>query len=122
MSDSVLDFEPMPKSSRDLLTECDIQTFKAGGKGGQYQNKTESAVRLVHRSTGVTVICRDERSQYLNKSRCLERLEQKLRKLREKPKPRIATKIPRAEKTKRKLIKKRVGVKKSLRKRPGIEE
>jgi protein subunit release factor B len=122
MTDSVSDSELMPKGSFDLLNECDIQTFKSGGKGGQYQNKTESAVRLVHRSTGITVICRDERSQYLNKSRCLKRLKQQLRKLQEKPKPRVATKIPWAEKTKRKLIKKQIGVKKSLRKRPEIEE
>lgn len=112
----------MQDNSRELLDECDVQTFRAGGKGGQYQNKTESAVRLVHRPTGITVISRDERSQYLNKSICLERLEEKLRKLREKPKPRFATGVPRVEKAKRKLIKKKTGIKKSMRKRPEIEE
>jgi protein subunit release factor A len=114
--------EPKQDNSRELLDECDVQTFRAGGKGGQYQNKTESAVRLVHRPTGITVISRDERSQYLNKSICLERLEEKLRKLREKPKPRFATGVPRVEKAKRKLIKKKTGIKKSMRKRPEIEE
>ncbi len=114
--------EPKGKDSLDLLDECDVQTFRAGGKGGQYQNKTESAVRLVHRPTGITVISRDERSQYMNKSICLERLEEKLRKLREKPKPRFSTKVPRVERAKRKLVKKKTGIKKSLRKRPEIED
>ena len=68
----------MIKKYFNLLTSCDAQTFRAGGKGGQHQNKTESAVRLVHRPTGITVVCRDERSQHLNRQRCLEILERKL--------------------------------------------
>ena len=94
----------------------------AGGKGGQHQNKTESAVRLIHRPTGLTVVCRDERSQYLNKTRALEQLTEKLRKRSFRQKPRIETKVPRAEKRKRKLNKKIAGIKKVLRKRPEIED
>ena len=105
-----------------LLFSCDVQTFRAGGKGGQHQNKTESAVRLVHRPTGITVICRDERSQYLNKMRGLEILSRKLARLLEKPKPRIETRMPQSQKIKR-LAKKRVhSAKKQVRKRPEIED
>jgi len=41
-----------------LLPCCDVDTFAAGGKGGQHQNKTESAVRLASQATGIIVICR----------------------------------------------------------------
>ena len=112
----------MNKSFFNLLSSCDVQTFMAGGKGGQHQNKTESAVRLVHRPTGITVVCRDERSQHLNKLRCLEILERKLAKLHEKPKPRIATILPYRKMIERRKKKKIHGQKKQLRKRPEIEE
>ena len=109
----------MIKSFINLLSSCDVQTFKSGGKGGQHQNKTESGVRLVHRPTGITVVCRDERSQHRNKLHCLEILERKLAKLHEKPKPRIATIVPQRQKTKRRETKKLRSRKKQMRKRPG---
>jgi protein subunit release factor A len=99
-----------------------VQTFRAGGKGGQHQNKTESAVRFVHRPTGITVVCRDERSQHLNKLRCLEIIERKLAKLRERPKPRIATAVPQGQKTQRRKKKRILAQKKALRTRPDIED
>ena len=112
----------MVKYYFDLLSSCDVQTFRSGGKGGQHQNKTESGVRLVHRPTGITAICRDERSQHLNKLRCLEILERKLAKLHEKPKPRIVTAISQSKKIKRLRRKKLHGRKKLLRKKPTIED
>jgi ribosome-associated protein len=111
----------MKDFSSILLSSCEVQTFRAGGKGGQHQNKTESGVRLVHRPTGITAVCRDERSQYLNKIRCCKILECKLSKLHEKPLPRIATVLPRSKKIERRKKKKIHGRKKLLRKRPEIE-
>jgi len=108
----------MKKSFLNLLSSCDVDTFRSGGKGGQHQNKTESAVRLVHCPTGITAVCRDERSQHQNKLRCLEILEGKLAKLHEKPKPRIATGVPQRQKTKRRETKKLRSRKKQMRKRP----
>jgi ribosome-associated protein len=106
----------------DILKSCDVQTFRSGGKGGQHQNKTESGVRLVHRPSGITVICRDERSQHLNKQRCLDTLRKRLVKLYEKPTPRIATRVPKNRKVERREKKRLQGRKKQFRKRPEIEE
>ena len=55
-----------------------IETLKSGGAGGQHINKTESAVRLTHLPTGISVICQDERSQQMNKQRAMENLTKKL--------------------------------------------
>jgi ribosome-associated protein len=109
------------KNIEDILKSCEVQTFRAGGKGGQHQNKTESGVRLVHLPTGITVVCRDERSQHLNKMRCLDTLQKRLAKLYEKPKPRIATKVSHNRKAVRREKKRMQGRKKLFRKKPEIE-
>lgn len=68
----------IPASDDDLLAQCEVQTFRATGPGGQSVNTTDSAVRLKHVPSGITVVCRRERSQYLNKKACLERLRRRL--------------------------------------------
>jgi len=52
-----------------------FESFRAGGPGGQHQNKTESAVRAVHIPTGLSAIARDGRSQHRNKVLAFERLK-----------------------------------------------
>lgn len=60
------------------LEDIEIKTSKSSGAGGQHINKTESAVRLVHLPTGISVECQDDRSQTKNKERALELLKEKI--------------------------------------------
>lgn len=69
----------MKGKERELLfslTKKDfrIDTFRAGGKGGQHQNRTDSGVRITHIESGAVGESREERSQHMNKKKALERL------------------------------------------------
>ncbi len=68
---------PKPTTAPTRLRESDVtfETFRAGGAGGQHQNKTDSAVRATHRPTGLTTVARDMRSQHRNKALALRRLD-----------------------------------------------
>src|SRR4051812_13305396 len=57
-----------------LLRQCEVDTYRASGPGGQKRNKTSSAVRLRHLPSGLIVIAEESRSQHENKAKALKRL------------------------------------------------
>ncbi len=113
----------IPESDVALLAQCEVETFRAGGPGGQHQNVTDSAVRLRHLPTGLTVTCRAQRSQYLNKMDALRRLRIKLRKAAAPPpEPRRTTEPSRAAVERRLSAKKGRGLVKRLRQPPAGDD
>ena len=71
----VLELEPRAIEPAELNpADVRFEAFSAGGPGGQHQNKTASAVRAVHKPTGLAVVARDGRSQHRNKALALKRL------------------------------------------------
>lgn len=112
----------LPESDEDLLRQCEVETFRSSGPGGQHVNKTESAVRLRHVPSGVVVTSRQERSQHRNKAICLQRLRKKIEQLSHRPATRIPTRVSRSarkhtleEKVRRSEIKR-------LRSKPSLDE
>lgn len=65
-------------SDPQLLAQCEVDTYRASGPGGQKRNKTSSAVRLRHPPSGLIVIAEESRSQHENRARALRRLRQAL--------------------------------------------
>ena len=113
---------PLPETNEELLSQCRVETFRSGGKGGQHANKTESAVRLTHNPSDIRVSCQDERSQYQNKIKCLKELRKRIEKYNFQPPKRIPTKSPKSADEKRLTQKKIHSQKKKIRRKPEIEE
>ncbi len=77
----------IPDDSNDVEIRPDdyeMQVFRSSGAGGQHINKTSSAVRLIHKATGIVVSCQTERSQFQNKDNCLRMLRAKLVEIKER--------------------------------------
>lgn len=112
----------LPESDEELLRECEIDTFRASGPGGQHVNKTESAVRLRHLSSGVVVTSQQERSQHRNKALCLQKLRQKIEKLNYRAPKRVPTRVPAGVKNRALEEKARRSKIKRLRSKPSTDE
>ena len=64
--------------------DYEMQVYRSSGAGGQHINKTSSAVRLIHKATGIVVSCQTQRSQFQNKEYCLRMLRSKLIEIKER--------------------------------------
>ncbi len=112
----------LPEADADLLRECEIDTFRASGPGGQHVNKTETAVRLTHLPSGVVVTSREARSQYRNKALCLQKLRAQVARLNHRPAKRVPTRVSRGAKLRTLEAKTRRGQIKRLRGKPGADD
>jgi peptide chain release factor 2 len=112
----------LPESDEDLLRECEVDTFRSSGPGGQHVNKTESAVRLRHLPSGVVVSSQQERSQHRNKMLCLRKLRKKVEKLNYRPAKRVPTRVPLSVKNRALEEKARRSQIKRLRSKPETDD
>ncbi len=105
-----------------LKKEVIVETYRSRGPGGQRKNKTETAVRLTHLPSGITVVATEHRSQTQNRKLAFERLQKRLLKLNQPRKRRIPTRISTGAIEKRIVEKKARSTKKRLRQTPSEEE
>lgn len=91
----------------EIERDCDVQAFRASGPGGQCVNTTDSAVRMTHLPSGLSVTSRESRSQFRNRQLCLQKLRRLFEAKARPPKARRATKIPRRAKEARLADKRR---------------
>lgn len=112
----------LPEADDDLLRECEVDTFRSSGPGGQHVNKTESAVRLKHLPSGVVVTSQEERSQHRNKALCLQKLRERIERLNYRPARRVPTRVPQSARNRTLEEKTRRSVIKRLRSKPSGDE
>jgi protein subunit release factor B len=101
-----------------LKRQVIIETYRSRGPGGQRKNKVETAVRLKHLPSGLTVNATEHRSQAENRRLAFERLRERLMKLNQPRRRRIPTAVPLKSIEKKKEEKKIQSKKKHLRQKP----
>jgi ribosome-associated protein len=112
----------LPESDEELLQQCEVQTFRSSGPGGQHVNKTESAVRLKHLPSGIVVSSQQERSQHRNKAICIEKLRRKVDQLNYRAPKRVPTRVSKSAKDRTLREKARRAEIKKLRSKPTPDE
>jgi len=112
----------IPESDDELLAQCEVETYRSRGPGGQNVNTRNTAVRLRHRPSGLVITSQRERSQLRNKRHALHELRRKLEALYHEQPKRIPTRPPRAARARGREEKRRRSTRKLLRRRPRIDE
>ena len=112
----------LPESDEELLRECEVETFRSSGPGGQHVNKTESAVRLRHPPSGVVVTYQPEHIQYRNNAICLYKLRKQIERLNHRPAKRVPTRKSQSAKNRTLEQKSRRAQIKRLRTKPSSDE
>jgi len=107
-----------------LKQQVVIETFRSRGPGGQRKNKTETAVRLRHIPSGITIIATEYRFQSQNLKLAFQRLRERLHKLNQPRKRRIPTSVPVGVMERKQEEKKILSAKKRLRQKfpKGLEQ
>ena len=121
MPDTPPEFPDIPADDAGLLAQCKVETFRAGGPGGQHQNTSDTGVRLTHLPTGLRVVARKERSQARNRAEALRTLRRRLEALAHRPAKRVSTRVPPREKKKRLEDKRRRADTKAKRRPPDAD-
>lgn len=103
------------KIEQIIQNECVIEYYNAGGPGGQHGNKTLSAVKIIHKPTGISVTASERRSQHQNRKKAEYRLLAKLEEYYKEDEERIDTKIPKYSNEERLKDKKIHSIKKENR-------
>lgn len=101
-----------------LKKQVVVETYRSSGPGGQRKNKTETAVRIKHLPSGITVIATEYRSQSQNRELAFERLRERLKKLNRPRKRRVPTSVPSGVIRRIREEKKRLSAKKRFRQKP----
>lgn len=116
------DSDMYPTDPKVLRAEVIVETYRSRGPGGQRKNKTETAVRLKHPPSGLTVTATEHRSQALNLKLAIQRLRARLERLNRPVKPRRPTFVPQSAVERRLQEKKVRSRKKRWRQGPPQEE
>jgi len=112
----------IPRTDEKLLAECEVETFRSSGPGGQNVNRRETAVRLRHLPSGIVVTCQQERYQLRNRRIALAKLRAQLEELAKPVRKRIPTRVPRSVRKRILVTKRKRGRIKVSRKKPSIDE
>jgi len=112
----------IPESDDELLAQCEVETYRSRGPGGQNVNTRNTAIRLRHHPSGLVVTSQRERSQRRNKQHAVHELRRRLEALYHEQPARIPTRVPPSARARTRKAKQKRSLRKILRRRPRVDE